>query len=434
MSSLCTFTQLQTLVLDDNELTTIASLPPLPSLRALSLNNNELTDLHNTIIAIQSRCSKLTFLSLLGNPCCPCELRSSSYAMQKKNAAYRAQVIMALPDLQHLDFRATDTEEPLVPPWLLMDTPIERAVALVAKADHQAFLIVSFIGRFQLLVNDSGTVASYNILSDDNGLRFRFGGRLFFTLEAMVEFINTLELEGPSGKLISIGQPAPKHDVNINIDMSSDTQAETHRNSPMSPSNAPLPWDEQNDGRRSARTAGTTDDKVDATSIISKLPPPYEWIVLDTKYPVDFDNLQDALFGTSLEWWHKYYAMKNYSNVVCTQWCTNQREINYTIPAHGLNPQVVVHERHDVLIDNNNTFVVSVTSRTPGVPYGSHFKTLVQYVIQSKGASMSYLRISAEASWSKSCLLKSTITKKLKSSLFKSFEHIKAYADKTWGV
>jgi Leucine-rich repeat (LRR) protein len=79
MSSLDNFKQLQTLVLDHNQLRTITSLPRLPSLRALSLNGNELTDLHRTLIAIQRNCPNITFLSLLENPCYPCELTSSSY-------------------------------------------------------------------------------------------------------------------------------------------------------------------------------------------------------------------------------------------------------------------------------------------------------------------------------------------------------------------
>lgn len=53
-------------VLDHNGLQDLDSLPPMPALRALSLNHNVLDNLDLAVIAVQSKCPALTFLSLLG--------------------------------------------------------------------------------------------------------------------------------------------------------------------------------------------------------------------------------------------------------------------------------------------------------------------------------------------------------------------------------
>lgn len=92
ISSLCSFLYLQTLVLDHNQLKSIRLLPALPTLRALSLNDNELEELHSTLISIQKKCGNITFLSLLGNPCYPCELSSTSYLTQRAYEKHRAMV------------------------------------------------------------------------------------------------------------------------------------------------------------------------------------------------------------------------------------------------------------------------------------------------------------------------------------------------------
>jgi Leucine-rich repeat (LRR) protein len=62
------------LVADQNELTSIDSLPELPLLETLSLNKNDITDLDRFIAAAIKRFPTLAHVSLLGNPCCPSEL------------------------------------------------------------------------------------------------------------------------------------------------------------------------------------------------------------------------------------------------------------------------------------------------------------------------------------------------------------------------
>jgi hypothetical protein len=231
ISSLCSFLYLQTLVLDHNQLKSIRLLPALPTLRALSLNDNELEELHSTLISIQKKCGNITFLSLLGNPCYPCELSSTSYLTQRAYEKHRAmvrlpatmrgyiyhhderalpcslntsvgssnsrvsvrgrlQVVMALPQLQYLDFRATDTEIPLVPEWLRLDTLASDGSKSVLIGSSGQFLVTELGGSYMLLVNCKGTVARYNIASDERGLGFRFGGQAFRSLESLIEHVH----------------------------------------------------------------------------------------------------------------------------------------------------------------------------------------------------------------------------------------------------
>ena len=71
LSSLRRFTNLDTLVTDQNQLESMATCPALPNLKTLSLNNNSIKNLHLCLTDVQHKLSSLIFLSLLGNPCCP---------------------------------------------------------------------------------------------------------------------------------------------------------------------------------------------------------------------------------------------------------------------------------------------------------------------------------------------------------------------------
>eukprot|EP00038_Savillea_parva_P013012 m.208375 g.208375 ORF g.208375 m.208375 type:complete len:984 (-) comp24124_c0_seq1:34-2985(-) len=491
MSSLCTFPFLQTLVLDHNQLESIKSLPELPTLRALSLNNNELKDLHATLISIQRKCGNITFLSLLGNPCYPCELSSATYQAQRIYERHRAQVVMALPQLQYLDFRATDTEVPLVPEWLCLDTPAAVGAEIVRDGADGQFLITSFANQYMLIVNVMGDVASYNIATGRRGVGFMLAGRKFHTLESMVEHLHRVPLEDASGQRIQLSTPvqlpATRHPGAVQVQSSTTTHVSvTGTLTPTRSSlveSSPLvrvPWDSpsppslaspdlmSDDGGGSvhegegeggggvsgqAGLPGTGDggehrqNASELTAVGSvrsrgssrrsktseKVPKPYEWSIMDEAYPASFDTMQSALFGPSLDWWYDYYREKNFKNVVCTSWKSKHRELNYTIPKNGLNPQVVVHERHSIVLDTDTSFCVQVVSRTPGVPYGSSFQTLVQYYMRVEGSSTTHFRVTAEVEWRKSCMLKSTISKKIETNLMKSFAHIKKHVDTTIG-
>ncbi|KAF8289834.1 hypothetical protein TcYC6_0009280 [Trypanosoma cruzi] len=91
---------LQTLVLDNNELQEVSSLPPLPGLQRLWLNNNRLVGLEDVLTVVSMQCPALTYLSLLRNPCCPSELDGH---LPIEYTRYRLYVKYVLPKLAHLD-------------------------------------------------------------------------------------------------------------------------------------------------------------------------------------------------------------------------------------------------------------------------------------------------------------------------------------------
>lgn len=96
-------TSLETLICDQNRLMDgdLPNLPNLPdSLRAISLNRNKIASLLGFIGFAVLKFPNITFLSLLGNPCCASELTESTV---KQVAAYREKLILALPQLGWID-------------------------------------------------------------------------------------------------------------------------------------------------------------------------------------------------------------------------------------------------------------------------------------------------------------------------------------------
>ena len=65
------FVKLDSLILDNNELTDSAVFPSLPGLKTLSLNNNQLQDLDKFLTQATASFNNLEFLSMLKNPACP---------------------------------------------------------------------------------------------------------------------------------------------------------------------------------------------------------------------------------------------------------------------------------------------------------------------------------------------------------------------------
>ena len=68
------FSNLKSLVLDNNELSDTLVLPQLPQLRTLSINNNKIEDLDRFIEQVKRATPELHHLSLLKNPACPNDL------------------------------------------------------------------------------------------------------------------------------------------------------------------------------------------------------------------------------------------------------------------------------------------------------------------------------------------------------------------------
>ena len=107
-SSLRLFINLDTLVADQNLFSSLATCPALPSLKTLSLNNNDVQDLRHCLTDVQFKLKSLVFLSLLGNPCCPQSLSDPEADTTRASQLYRTMVMDFLPGLKFLDSRALD--------------------------------------------------------------------------------------------------------------------------------------------------------------------------------------------------------------------------------------------------------------------------------------------------------------------------------------
>jgi len=65
------FKQLQSLVLDNNELVSEQKFPVLPVLHTLCVNSNNIDDLKLFLDCLTKSCPNLKYLSMLKNPACP---------------------------------------------------------------------------------------------------------------------------------------------------------------------------------------------------------------------------------------------------------------------------------------------------------------------------------------------------------------------------
>lgn len=97
------FKDLKSLVLDNNEIKSLKDFPDLPELETLWLNNNQLEDL-SEVIEVAAKLPKLTYLSILKNPCVP-NMFSSEYEL------YRYDVLKRLNNLKFLDSQPVTEKE-----------------------------------------------------------------------------------------------------------------------------------------------------------------------------------------------------------------------------------------------------------------------------------------------------------------------------------
>ena len=66
-------------VCDHNRVEGVAGWPAIAGLQTLSLNANRVDDLDALLSDVGERFPQLTYLSLLGNPCCPSESALQPY-------------------------------------------------------------------------------------------------------------------------------------------------------------------------------------------------------------------------------------------------------------------------------------------------------------------------------------------------------------------
>ncbi|GAM18953.1 hypothetical protein SAMD00019534_021280 [Acytostelium subglobosum LB1] len=102
-------TKLTSLVLDNNQVGNSNSFPYLPTLKTLSLNNNNIDDLKAFIESIKDKFPNLTHLSLLKNPACPnYYFTGTDFGDYQK---YRYYILSNLKHLKFLDFTEATVEE-----------------------------------------------------------------------------------------------------------------------------------------------------------------------------------------------------------------------------------------------------------------------------------------------------------------------------------
>ncbi|KAI4480562.1 hypothetical protein M0804_010115 [Polistes exclamans] len=106
------FLRLEELILDNNQLRDLKTLPSMPCLTTLSLNNNKITDIDDALEKIRECCPMIVYVSLLGNPGCPDQLTNPTSTDENDYERYRLYAIYVLPStLRFLDSRAVTSKE-----------------------------------------------------------------------------------------------------------------------------------------------------------------------------------------------------------------------------------------------------------------------------------------------------------------------------------
>lgn len=95
-------TNLSTLILDKNGLESMAACPPLPALKELWFNNNQVHNLTDFMNSVAQLCPGLTTLSLMRNPAAPPMVCLSQEDVSAA-ARYRLYIIYRMPSLSFLD-------------------------------------------------------------------------------------------------------------------------------------------------------------------------------------------------------------------------------------------------------------------------------------------------------------------------------------------
>jgi len=100
------FSQLHTLVLDNNHISQDAKVPRLPKLHTLYINHNWITEIDKFLDQLVQSVSQLRYLSTLHNACCPF-FNSAKHHYYN----YRVYIISRLRNLTHLDSSPVTLEE-----------------------------------------------------------------------------------------------------------------------------------------------------------------------------------------------------------------------------------------------------------------------------------------------------------------------------------
>ncbi|KAG7188059.1 hypothetical protein KM043_013224 [Ampulex compressa] len=112
VSAVKDFLQLEELILDNNKLENLNTLPRMPTLSTLSVNNNKLMDVDGALNRIRECCPNIAYVSLLGNPGYPDQLTNPMSTDDDDYERYRLYAIYVLPaSLRFLDSRRVTHRE-----------------------------------------------------------------------------------------------------------------------------------------------------------------------------------------------------------------------------------------------------------------------------------------------------------------------------------
>eukprot|EP00670_Eutreptiella_braarudii_P029636 CAMPEP_0174378002 /NCGR_PEP_ID=MMETSP0811_2-20130205/121783_1 /TAXON_ID=73025 ORGANISM="Eutreptiella gymnastica-like, Strain CCMP1594" /NCGR_SAMPLE_ID=MMETSP0811_2 /ASSEMBLY_ACC=CAM_ASM_000667 /LENGTH=267 /DNA_ID=CAMNT_0015530117 /DNA_START=16 /DNA_END=819 /DNA_ORIENTATION=+ len=174
-------TKLETLILDNNALSSSCGIPHLPSLRYLSVNSNNIADLVTFVDTIKKNCPKLRWLSMLNNEACFYYFNTCTAA---KYAQYRLYVIAQIKTLKVLDnTHITDDErckaqaeglKPSTEDCLCKKQPGDLHIQLSANNGMRNGDLLLLSARRGALDNMRRCHAGWDVLSDgSNVVRLR---------------------------------------------------------------------------------------------------------------------------------------------------------------------------------------------------------------------------------------------------------------------
>lgn len=108
LENLDRFTNLHSLVADNNSICHEEKFPKIPNLKTLSVNNNRIADLKKFLETVKEKFPNLTYLSMLKNPACSNEFTGRDDDDYQR---YRYYVLHILRGLKFLDSREVSEEE-----------------------------------------------------------------------------------------------------------------------------------------------------------------------------------------------------------------------------------------------------------------------------------------------------------------------------------
>lgn len=139
-----------------------------------------------------------------------------------------------------------------------------------------------------------------------------------------------------------------------------------------------------------------------------------EKIEIDMKLPVSAHQLFQMLFDTP-DIWNQLNQSKNCTVPTFSAWENNKRTMDYVMPVS--NPMVKVkeanvNETQEIQEKNDHvSYVVTVTTRTPTLPYADAFLPTIKYCISYETMTSCRLKCSMGVQWLKSIFVKGMVNR-----------------------